>query len=67
MDDAIVTLRERVESETRLRFQEGVVTSSDYLDSSTDVLEARLARAAHRVEQVQARARFLTTLGLEIR
>ena len=67
LDDQIVALRERVERETGLRFQEGVVTASEYLDRSTDVLEARLARATHKVEQVQARARFLTTLGLEIR
>jgi outer membrane protein TolC len=67
LDDQIVTLRERVEHETGLRFQEGVVTASEFLDRSTDVLEARLARATHQVEQVQARARFLTTLGLEIR
>ena len=67
LDDQIVTLRERVEQETVLRFQEGVVTASEYLDRNTDVLEARLARATHKVEQVRARARFLTTLGLEIR
>ena len=67
LDDQIVALRERVERETGLRFREGDVTASEYLDRNTDVLEARLARATHRVEQVQARARFLTTLGLEIR
>lgn len=67
LDDQIVALRERVERETGLRFREGVVTASEYLDRNTDVLEARLARASHRIEQVQARARFLTTLGLEIR
>ncbi len=67
LDDQIVLLRERVEDETRLRFKEGVVTASEFVDRSTDVLEARLARATHRVEQVQARAGFLTTLGLEIR
>lgn len=66
MDDEIVALRQRIEAETRLRFQEGVVTAAEYVDRSTDVLEARFARAAHRVELVQARARFLTTLGLEI-
>jgi outer membrane protein TolC len=67
LDDQIVTLRENVEEETRIRFREGVVTASEFVDRSTEVLEARLARATHRVEQVQARARFLTTLGLEIR
>jgi len=66
LDDQIVSLREKVEAETRIRFREGVVTASEYVDRSTDVLEARLARATHRVQQVQARARLLTTLGLEI-
>ncbi|HKT60129.1 MAG TPA: TolC family protein [Gemmatimonadales bacterium] len=66
LDDQIVSLRERVDAETAARFREGVVTASEYVDRSTDVLEARLARATHRVEQVQARARFLTSLGLEI-
>jgi outer membrane protein TolC len=67
LDDQIVALRERVERETGLRFREGEVTASEYLDRNTDVLEARLARATHQIEQVRARARFLTTLGLEIR
>ncbi len=67
LDDQIVVLRERVETEARIRFREGVITASEFVDRSTDVLEARLARATHQVEQVQARARLLTTLGLEIR
>lgn len=66
-DDAIVALRERILVETRLRFDEGVVTSAEYVDRETDLLTARLARAAHRVQLAQARARFLTTLGLEVR
>lgn len=66
MDDHIIALREQVEQETRQRFQEHVVTASEYLDRSTDVLEARLAQVTHRVELAQARARLLTTLGLEI-
>jgi outer membrane protein TolC len=67
LDDRIVALREGVAAETTIRFHEGVVTASEYVDRSTDVLEARLSRATHRVEQVEARARLLTTLGLEIR
>ncbi len=66
-DDEIVTLRERIEAETRARFREGVVTSAEYVDRQTDVLSARVSRALHRVELSQARARFLTTLGLEVR
>jgi hypothetical protein len=44
-----------------------VVTAADYVDKQTDVLEARLLRATHRVERAQAQARFLTVLGLEVR
>jgi outer membrane protein TolC len=66
-DDEIVALRESILSETRARFNEGVVTSADYVDRQTDVLSARTARALHRVELAQARARFLNTLGIEAR
>jgi outer membrane protein TolC len=65
-DDRIVTLRERIERETRARFQEGVVTAADYVARRSDVLTARLARASHRVELAQVGAHYLTTLGLEI-
>jgi outer membrane protein TolC len=65
-DDAIIALREQVLGETRLRFGEGVITSAEYVDRETDVLAARLARASHRVELAQARARFLTTIGAEV-
>ena len=66
-DAAIVALRERVLQETRLRYQEGVVTVGEFVDRETDLNTARLLRAAHRVELAQARARFLTTVGLEVR
>ena len=66
-DDEIVSLRERIAAETRLRFTEGVVTSAEYVDKQTDVLSARISRAMHRIELAQARARFLTTLGIEVR
>jgi outer membrane protein TolC len=66
-DDRIVTLREQVERSTQLRLQEGVVTASEYLDRSSELLQARFARAGHQVELAQAGARLLTTLGLEVR
>ena len=66
-DDTIISLREQVLHETALRFREGVVTSAEYVDRQTDLLAARLARASHRVELAQARARYLTTLGVEVR
>ncbi|HET9636810.1 MAG TPA: TolC family protein [Gemmatimonadaceae bacterium] len=66
-DDEIVRLRESILTETRARFNEGVVTSAEYVDRQTDVLSARTTRALHRVELAQARARFLNTLGIEAR
>jgi outer membrane protein TolC len=66
-DERIVTLREQVERSTQVRLQEGVVTASEYLDRSTELLQARFARAGHEVELAQASARLLTTLGLEVR
>lgn len=66
-DDSIVALREQILREARLRFGEGVLTSAEFVDRETDVLTARVARATHRVELAQARARFLTTMGLEVR
>ncbi|MGK2963018.1 MAG: TolC family protein [Gemmatimonadaceae bacterium] len=65
-DDAIVALREQILAEARIRFTEGVITSAEYVDRQTDVLAARVTRDAHRIELAQARARLLTTLGLEI-
>lgn len=66
-DDEIVALREQILAETRARFNEGVVTSAEYVDRQTDVLSARTARALHRVELAQARTRFLNTVGVEVR
>jgi outer membrane protein TolC len=65
-DDAIIPLREAVLRETRARFSEGVVTSATFVDRETDLLSARIARAIHRVELAEARARYLTLLGLEL-
>lgn len=66
LDDGIVSLRGEVERESAAKLREGVITASEYVDRNTDLLAARLARAQHRVELAQARAGYLTMLGLEI-
>jgi outer membrane protein TolC len=66
-DDEIIALRETVLTEARARFSEAVITSAEFIDRQTDVLSARVTRSLHRVELAQARARFLTTLGIETR
>jgi outer membrane protein TolC len=65
-DDRIVSLRESIQRAARLRLTEGVITASDYIDRETETLTAQFDRARHRVELAQARARVLTTLGLEV-
>lgn len=67
MDDSIVALRERVLRETRLRFDEGEVTSADYIARLTELTAAQLDRDARRVRLSEARARYLTTIGREVR
>jgi outer membrane protein TolC len=64
-DAGVVALREAVERETHVRWQERVITLQEYLDRSGELLDAQLALAARRVELAAARARLLTTLGLE--
>jgi outer membrane protein TolC len=63
-DERIVALRTEVERQARAQFDEGAVTTPDYVEARTDVVEARLTLERHRVELAQARARYLTTLGL---
>jgi len=67
LDDRIIGLREQVDRTTKARFDERVVTASEYLDRNTELLQARYARSGHEVELAQASARFLTTLGLEVK
>ena len=67
LDARIISLREAVERTTSSRLAENVVTASEYLDRSTELLSARFAEATHRIELAQASARFLTQLGLEVR
>lgn len=66
-DEQIIALRENILIETRARYREAVITSAEYVDRQTDLLAARLGRAAHRVQLSQAHAHLNTTLGLEVR
>jgi outer membrane protein TolC len=63
-DERIVALRIEVERQARAQFDEGAITTPDYVETRTDVLEARLTLERHRVELAQARATYLTTLGI---
>ena len=65
-DERIVSLREGIDRTARVRLDAGVITTAEYLDRRTEWLAAQFERARHRVELAQARARVLTTLGLEV-
>jgi outer membrane protein TolC len=65
-DDRIVSLREDIDRTAKARLDEGAITASEYVDRHTEWLAAQFDRARHRVELAQARARVLTTLGLEV-
>jgi len=66
-DEEIIALREQIVRETAARFRESSITAAEYVDRQTDLLTARIGRGLHRVELAQARAAYLTTLGLEVR
>jgi outer membrane protein TolC len=67
LDDEIIVAREQIAEETRLRYEEASVTSADFVERQSQLLSARIARALHRVELAHARARLLTTLGIDFR
>jgi outer membrane protein TolC len=66
-DEEIIALREQIVRESAARFRESSITAAEYVDRQTDLLSARIARGLHRVELAQARAAYLTTLGLQVR
>jgi outer membrane protein TolC len=66
-DERVVVLRAEVERQARVQHDEGAITTADYVETRTDVLEARLSLQRHRVELARARAAYLTTLGLSPR
>jgi outer membrane protein TolC len=66
-DERIVGLREQVLQTTATRLREGAAMVSEYVDRSTDLLQARITRARHQVERAEASARLLTTIGMEVR
>jgi outer membrane protein TolC len=66
LDAQVVTLREQIEREAGNRLREGVITSAEYIDRSSELLVARLALAQHRIEQAQARALLYVLLGVDL-
>jgi len=66
LDDRIVALREQIEREAAIRLREAAITAAEFVDRSSDLTAARLLRVQHRVELAQARANYLTLIGVDV-
>lgn len=64
-DRRIVELRAQIERQAAHQLEEQVITPARYIDVRDDLYDARDAWQTHRVQLAEARARYLTTLGLE--
>jgi outer membrane protein TolC len=62
-DERVVALRDEVLRAARRQLDEGVLLPDVYTDRLTDLAEARLTLARHRIERAQAQARLLSALG----
>ncbi|NBC16146.1 MAG: TolC family protein [Bacteroidetes bacterium] len=65
-DADLIALRERIARQAASQLRNGTLTAAEYVEVSTDVFEARLARERHRIELAQARVRIRTTLGEDL-
>ena len=66
-DDEIVALREEAEAYARAQLEERAIPVSVYTRARTDLQDARIARLLHGIELARAQARYLITLGVELR
>ena len=66
VDERIIALREQVVRQTRAQLDEGAITAAVHVDALTDLEQARVARALHRVQVAQAEAAYLTMLGIPL-
>jgi len=64
-DHRIIELRSQIERQAAHQLEEQVITPARYIDIRDDLYDARDAWQTHRVQLAEARARYLTTLGLE--
>lgn len=62
-DERAVTLREEIEGTARRQLEEGVLLPAEYVETRTDLFEARLRSRTHRIQLAQARVRLRTLLG----
>lgn len=62
-DERAVTFREEIEATARRQLEEGVLLPADYVETRTDLFEARLRTRTHRIQLAEARVRLRTLVG----
>lgn len=62
-DDEIIRLQERLAEQAARRLENGVLTATDYLLERNAAHQARLTRALHELQLLQARVQYRTTTG----
>jgi outer membrane protein TolC len=62
-DDAIIELRSKITAEAGVRLEQGVLNASQFVTELNAESQARLARKLHELQVIQAKLRYLTTIG----
>ncbi len=65
-DDSVLALRERILAEARQRYDEGELTTADYVTRANEHLLATLDREIRRIRVAETRVRYFTTIGKEL-
>jgi outer membrane protein TolC len=63
-DMEIIALREKIAATASSQYDNGVITSSDYVSRLNEKTQARLNMEVHRVKLAKARVDYLTALGI---
>lgn len=62
-DEEIISLREKITTTTFAQMENGVVTSSEYIQRLNEELLAKISRELHMIQLVRAKQTYLYTLG----
>jgi outer membrane protein TolC len=62
-DTEIITLREKITKAASSQLDNGVITSSDYLDRLNEEMQARLSMQIHQIQLVKAKLTYLFNQG----
>ena len=64
-DEQRIKLRQKRAEQSKSRLEDGMITSSDYVDDLYAVYRARLEQKRHKIELLQNKINYLTELGIQ--